>query len=409
MTHRQSAAMTMALALAVTAALSAALPGQGTAQSVDGYVGVSLADMDAQAAAHYGLKGGVVAASVVANGPAWKSGLREGDAVTSVDGHAVSDATTAATLLRAHKAGDTVRMGIIHVMDNGKLFTIELGIVAEPKPANYGNAPLTATGTPGGSLLPLVGARPGGAARATGAMRLVDPQTAMRGTPQRQGNCSALLPQGWMMNSGQYGDTADLTGPEGRAHASWGIRGVNTAMRRFYGPMYGPPDEATLATASTIARAQAQYTSAPKTIAGYFTARSFVAGNVTGVTLNHTYNGPAQGQYILSVFLAWTDRGAANQLPVAEAAMISISCQTQLRPPPPPSAPGRRPGSGAGGEADNLKDYNMQLGTQWAHSSTGTNYLLDYASQWNDNGPDGPGYYIKSGNSYEKLTPGWGG
>ena len=30
-------------------------------------------------------------------------------------------------------------------------------------------------------------------------------------------------------------------------------------------------------------------------------------------------------------------------------------------------------------------------------------------TQWNDNGPDGPGYYIKSGDTFEKLTPGWGG
>jgi hypothetical protein len=35
--------------------------------------------------------------------------------------------------------------------------------------------------------------------------------------------------------------------------------------------------------------------------------------------------------------------------------------------------------------------------------------VLDRATQWNDNGPDGPGYYIKGGNDLEKLTPGWGG
>jgi hypothetical protein len=71
---------------------------------------------------------------------------------------------------------------------------------------------------------------------------------------------------------------------------------------------------------------------------------------------------------------------------------------------PPPSRAGSR---GASAESDKLKDYNVQLGTQWAHSSTGRHYLLDHATQWNDTGPDGPGYYIKSGNSYEKLTPGW--
>lgn len=62
----------------------------------------------------------------------------------------------------------------------------------------------------------------------------------------------------------------------------------------------------------------------------------------------------------------------------------------------------------ARGEDDSLKDYNAQLGTQWAHSpSTGRRFLLDHARDWNDNGPQGPGYYVKSGNSYEKLENGW--
>ncbi|MEI6669591.1 MAG: hypothetical protein WCP29_15695 [Acidobacteriota bacterium] len=251
---------------------------------------------------------------------------------------------------------------------------------------------------------PPVGRIPGGASRVPGALRMVDPATAVHGSPQRQGHCSAMLPQGWTMRAGQYGDTADIDGAGGRAHAAWGIRGINTAMRGYYGDMFGPPAEATLATASTVIRAPARYTSEPTTVVGYFTARAFEAGNVVGTSLHHAYAGPAPGQYILTVFLAWADRSAANQLPTAQAVMISIDCQTQLRPPPPSS-----PGGGPGGRSENgsMKDYNVQLGSQWAHSATGQHYPLDYATQWNDNGPDGPGYYIKSGNSYEKLTPGW--
>jgi hypothetical protein len=87
------------------------------------------------------------------------------------------------------------------------------------------------------------------------------------------------------------------------------------------------------------------------------------------------------------------------------------SCQTQLRPSEP-TGKLPRPGD-VGGKSNNaddsMKDYNVQLGTQWAHSgSTGEHYLLDYATQWNDNGPDGPGYYRSTGaNSYEKLENGW--
>ena len=125
--------------------------------------------------------------------------------------------------------------------------------------------------------------------------------------------------------------------------------------------------------------------------------------------LFHAYSSPFPGQYILSVYIAWA--GAPNLLPTAQAVLASISCQTQLRPAEPVSVKAAKPGTkrnaGKGGEGDSLKDYNAQLGTQWAHSASGQHYLLDRASQWNDNGPDGPGYYAKIGNSMEKLTTGW--
>jgi hypothetical protein len=244
------------------------------------------------------------------------------------------------------------------------------------------------------------------AAPHAGGLHVVDQQTAMPGTPQRQGNCSAMLPPGWgFVSVGQYGDTADVAGAGGRAHAAWGIRGVNTAMRAYYGDMFGPPEAATLATASAVVQAPARYAGAPATLAGYFIARPFEADNVVGTTLFHAYDGPAPGQYVLSSFIAWVDRGAVSLLPTAQAVMASIHCQTQLQPVEM-FTPTARPTSRRSSESDALKDYNAQLGTQWAHSSTGRSYLLDRATQWNDNGPDGPGYYIKSGNSYEKLTPG---
>ena len=372
----------LAVCLIVVAGVSvpARALAQGAAGAGDGFFGVALSDVPPEQAANYGIRGpAVVAAGVIPNGPAYKAGLREGDAITSVDGHTVSDSRTAADLLRAHRAGDKARIGLVHLMPDGRRVAIEIGVVAEPRPA---------------------------AAPHAGGLHVVDQQTAMPGTPQRQGNCSAMLPPGWgFVSVGQYGDTADVAGAGGRAHAAWGIRGVNTAMRAYYGDMFGPPEAATLATASAVVQAPARYAGAPATVAGYFIARPFEAGNVVGTTLFHAYDGPAPGQYVLSSFIAWVDRGAVSLLPTAQAVMASIHCQTQLRPVEM-STPTARPTSRRSSESDALKDYNVQLGTQWAHSSTGRSYLLDRATQWNDNGPDGPGYYIKSGNSYEKLTPG---
>ena len=247
----------------------------------------------------------------------------------------------------------------------------------------------------------------------TDNLRLIDTRTTLQGFPQRQGQCTALVPQGWSFRSGQYGDSADLEGPGGTAHASWGILGRNMAMRSYYGPQFGPPEEATLAIASLVAKAQGQgqYTGAPQTIGDFFTARSFAAGNNIGTTLTHVFPAPAQNQYILAIYLAWVDRSAANLLPTAEAVMASISCTTQLRPSPQtgplprPGDTGHRTGNS---ETDSLQDYNAQLGSQWATSpSTGDHFLLDYATQWNSNGPDGAGYYRMAGNSLEKMNTGW--
>jgi len=83
-----------------------------------------------------------------------------------------------------------------------------------------------------------------------------------------------------------------------------------------------------------------------------------------------------------------------------------------FRAPPPSNTPLPRPGDvfakkRGGGETDDLEGYNSQLGTQYVHSpSTGQNYLVDRTAAWNDTGPDGPGFYRKVGNSYEKLEAG---
>jgi len=345
---------------------------QGAAGAGDGFFGVALSDVPPEQAANYGIRGpAVVAAGVIPNGPAYNAGLREGDVITSVDGHTVSDSRTAADLLRAHRAGDKARIGLVHLMPDGRRVAIEIGVVAEPRPAAYGGmpplppAPGAMPPLPPPEAMPPAPPDPRSAAPHAGGLHVVDQQTAMPGTPQREGNCSAILPPGWgFVSVGQYGDTADVAGAGGRAHAAWGIRGVNTAMRAYYGDMFGPPEAATLATASAVVQAPARYAGAPATVAGYFIARPFEAGNVIGTTLSHAYDGPAPGQYALSSFIAWVDRGAVSLLPTAQAVMASI------------------------------------------HSSTGRSYLHDRATQWNDNGPDGPRYYIKSGNSYEKLTPG---
>jgi hypothetical protein len=174
--------------------------------------------------------------------------------------------------------------------------------------------------------------------------------------------------------------------------------------------MYGPPDPHTLALLAQVLGGAVTFTST-KTIANFYTMHAFQSAAYQGVVLYHVY--PAMtGQYIISEYMAWAGKGNAAALAQATAVMTSLQCVSSVRPSQPTvvqpksGVPNSSGGSGSA-EADNLKDYNTQLGTQYAHDSTGQDYLLDYATQWKSTGPDGPGYYIGSGVNTEKLTPGF--
>jgi len=118
------------------------------------------------------------------------------------------------------------------------------------------------------------------------------------------------------------------------------------------------------------------------------------------------------GSYIISLRIAMAPSNQGMAMKTATGVAAGINCTTMFRAPPPGSTDLPRPGDAfdrkkKGGETDDLEGYNSQLGTQYVHSpSTGQNYLVDRTAAWNDTGPDGPGFYRKVGNSYEKLEAG---
>ncbi|HEX4095977.1 MAG TPA: hypothetical protein VHX64_04570, partial [Caulobacteraceae bacterium] len=58
-------------------------------------------------------------------------------------------------------------------------------------------------------------------------------------------------------------------------------------------------------------------------------------------------------------------------------------------------------------DSDFAGTYNAQLGTGWVHSASGVNYLVDADGDKWENGPDGPGFYVRHANgNVEKLQPG---
>jgi hypothetical protein len=78
------------------------------------WIGVSLADLNATAAARIGISetSGVAIAQVIAKSPAADAGLKAGDIVTSVDGKSVTKADEVVAAVRAKKVGDKIAFTI---------------------------------------------------------------------------------------------------------------------------------------------------------------------------------------------------------------------------------------------------------------------------------------------------------
>jgi serine protease Do len=82
-------------------------------------LGVTVQELTPELAEYFGAADGVLVASVVADSPASKSGLRAGDVITSVDGRSI---TSAGDLTRALRIGSSDR-------------EVTLGIVRDKKPS----------------------------------------------------------------------------------------------------------------------------------------------------------------------------------------------------------------------------------------------------------------------------------
>ncbi len=140
----------------------------------------------------------------------------------------------------------------------------------------------------------------------------------------------------------------------------------------------------------------------------YFTIRHIASARTQGIVFYHIYPGASPQYYTESVYFAIADASLPRaRHAVAPGVAVSIRCATQLIPSQQPdvSKTGKKgPRPGCGGEP-NLRGYNQQLGTQYAHTATGDNFLYDI-SDYRNTGPDGPGYYRMLGNSLTKLEPG---
>ncbi len=231
------------------------------------------------------------------------------------------------------------------------------------------------------------------------------------------GYCSVLAPADWTFNTNPQGTTAEAMSGDHTMYAAWSGAGINRAMQPYYGDLYGDPATSIRFIVGMMASGMGdpsavRYTSAAQPFLNYFWLQSVESAQHAGVVFYHIYPGPTAQTYVESVYSSLAQK-SLGRVGVAITAGVAVSfrCASQLVPvpytPARPSAASKRQARAGCGHGGNLRGYQKELGTQYAHSpTTGQNFLLDPTTQWNETGPDGPGYYRTAGNSYEKLELG---
>ncbi|HEX2593258.1 MAG TPA: hypothetical protein VHL34_17280 [Rhizomicrobium sp.] len=228
------------------------------------------------------------------------------------------------------------------------------------------------------------------------------------------GACVVLAPQGWMVRDiNEQSSTLTVASPGGNLRATYGVVGVNSAQAAgYYGGQYRTPETFATYLATKMFDSEPMTRQTQALPHGFSMIPWNTASGYSGYTLFKRYPLPSDpGGYIVSVYIGAAPTGEAWRLvPLSMSIATSIRCRTQLQPPPPNDF---RPAEGAkcfGSECREgdvaSGDTNAILGTGYMHDpKTGQNYYTRN-SDWQTNGPQGPGVYKRNGNDVTKLSPG---
>jgi serine protease Do len=93
------------------------------------WLGVQGRTVAASRAKDLGVDGGAVVQTVNAGGPAADAGLMPADLIVELDGQAVGSMAALAVLMRGHRPGDTVTLGLIRA---GQRHAVQVKLVAPP-------------------------------------------------------------------------------------------------------------------------------------------------------------------------------------------------------------------------------------------------------------------------------------
>lgn len=230
-------------------------------------------------------------------------------------------------------------------------------------------------------------------------------------TPLRGQYCAGFATPNWFVyaeNAQRVAFGADFSRRDGRAGASYAVFGGG-ALNHV--PGSETPDRAVAKSITQGGRIPTQFLRhgqiGPNTYLVEFTnARSH------GIIWYEVFPFNGNTSFVIVLRQANTSPADWPTLGVeATAVARSLRCHVPSMPSPPdPPATRKEAKKTASGDPSEEGDslYNQWLGMEYYHDpDTGSNYWVSPTSDWSNNGPDGPGYYIHTGNVTKKLVSGY--
>ncbi|MDP9014096.1 MAG: hypothetical protein M3O41_15845 [Pseudomonadota bacterium] len=221
--------------------------------------------------------------------------------------------------------------------------------------------------------------------------------------------CMSMGPRGWAViaeNAQRVAFGADSVSQDGKAAASYAIFGAGTLNTM---PGFENPDRAVATSVSGLGSERVRFGQRHQLDRNVFAA-SYQTPQSEGMAFWQVIS-VQNGGYMIVLRTAYTAAGYWKARgPEASAVARSLHCNVPRVPaaPDPPSLNAKQ-GSGSNshdGEAD--PEYNVWLDKEYYHNPrTGENFWVSPSQDWDQNGPQGPGYYAQHANEVIKLESGY--
>jgi hypothetical protein len=225
--------------------------------------------------------------------------------------------------------------------------------------------------------------------------------------------CQTFAPDGWGVAEVNANSTVfDVVSLDRSMRAGYAIVLVHGPVARGANGHPGtPPEEFVKQMAMVLTHAPIESTTdSPKF--GSYQVLTLTSGNYGGYVLYHVFalEGDKDG-YGVVMRTALGSKVDKKSIGLAGVVAAAIQCPVPAMPVNLDTTAFHSTGTSASCREGNCNDadlagaYSAQFGTGWVHDSSGRNYAVD-VDDYNDEGPDGAGYYAVVDGTRQKLDPG---